>query len=94
MRETLEAVNVRASYDELADVLYVSIGDPESCTTEDDEKGLLWRYSKRTGKPSGVTILGFHEGDWPSDIERLVAEISERLNVPRSEISPVLAALP
>lgn len=87
-------MNVRVSYDELADVLYVTIGEPESSTTEDDDMGRLWRYSKRTGKPSGVTILGFHEGDWPSDIERLVAEISERLNVPRSAISPKLAALP
>ena len=53
---------VRMNYDDIADVLYVTIGDgaPARYEEDDEEEGVIWRYSA-AGVRFGVTLLDFHE---------------------------------
>lgn len=52
------ASSVLANYDRVADVLYLSVGQPDSAarSTEDDD-GLIWRSIE--GRCVGVTIPDF-----------------------------------
>ncbi|HEV3114000.1 MAG TPA: DUF2283 domain-containing protein [Candidatus Binataceae bacterium] len=47
------------SYDEDADVLYVSIGKPQVADTFDSEYGLLLRKDPKTQEIVGATILHY-----------------------------------
>lgn len=83
----------RVVYDERADVLYITIGDAEPSTIVDDEDGRLWRFSRATGRPNGVTIVGFQEGGWGQELEALEAEIWNRLQLPAEAIDRALRAI-
>lgn len=50
---------VKSSYDEKADVLYVSFGKPESSETLDMGEDLLIRFNPVSGAITGFTILNF-----------------------------------
>jgi hypothetical protein len=82
--------DARVVYDEHADVLYITIGESEPSTVVDDDDGRVWRFSRATGRPSGVTIIGFQEGGWGQEIEALEAEIWKRLQVPAEVIDKAL----
>lgn len=85
--------NARVVYDEYADVLYITLGDAEFSTVVDDEDGRLWRFSRTTGLPNGLTIIGFREGGWGKELEALEAEIWTRLQVPSASIDRELKAV-
>lgn len=52
---------VNAHYDETADVLYVSFGEPRVSETLDTGEDLLIRFDPSTGEITGFTILNFSE---------------------------------
>lgn len=45
-------------YDGEADVLYISVDDPESAQTVDVEDGILVRCDKDTKEIKGLTVIG------------------------------------
>lgn len=53
--------NLDWEYDEEADVLYISIGEPEEVIGIDIGEGIIVRYRENTGEVVGLTIVGFKE---------------------------------
>jgi len=53
--------NLNWDYDEEADVLYISIGEPVKAVGTDAGEGVIIRYQEDTGEVVGVTILGVRE---------------------------------
>lgn len=50
--------NISWEYDEEADVLYISIGEPRKALGIDIGDGAILRYIEETGEVVGVTLLG------------------------------------
>ena len=46
-------------YDEEADVLYISIGEPRPAVGTDIGQGVVVRYDEKKKEVVGITILGF-----------------------------------
>lgn len=53
-----ELENVSWSYDEEADVLYISFGKPRPALTMDLGDGILARYEEKTNELVGFTFIG------------------------------------
>jgi len=47
------------SYDNEADVMYLSFGDPKKAESEEIAPGLFARYNPETGDLVGVTVVNF-----------------------------------
>jgi len=82
---------IKADYDETADVLYLSTSAERKMRFEDDpqDAGVVWRYSRETGEPIGVTVMDFGE-DWSKRLADLADKVSSFLRV---EPSAALSAL-
>ncbi len=63
---------VNSHYDEGADVLYPSFGEPQPSETLDTGEDLLIRFNPKTGELTGFTILNFSE--FGQEIEELISE--------------------
>lgn len=48
-------------YDEEADVLYISVGEPEKALGLDVGEGIIMRYVENTSELVGLTIIGIKE---------------------------------
>lgn len=48
-------------YDEEADVLYISVGDPQPALGVDIGEGVVVRYDERKSEVVGLTIVGLRE---------------------------------
>ncbi len=46
-------------YDEEADVLYISVGEPRPAVGTDIGEGVVVRYDEKQKEVVGITILGF-----------------------------------
>jgi len=57
--EKKEALNWE--YDEEADVLYISIGEPQKALGLDVGDGVIVRYREDLGEVVGITIMGMRE---------------------------------
>lgn len=55
---TENTTHARWSYDEEADVLYISAGEPKPADSVDVEGGILVRYDRDRKHITGVTIIG------------------------------------
>ena len=53
--------NLHWEYDEEADVLYISIGEPVPALGLDVGEGVIVRYREETGEVVGLTIIGVRE---------------------------------
>jgi len=86
---------ISASYDELADVLYLSTSGERKMRFEDDpnEAGVVWRYSRETGEPVGVTVMDFGE-EWSARLADLADRVSHVLHVEPDHALSVLIAVP
>lgn len=81
---------VDVSYDDIADVLYVSVADQRPNRYEEDAAGLVWRLDAR-GDAYGVAIFDFLRV-WNEPHRSLTEEIAKRLSVKTGEISNALDA--
>lgn len=61
---------VNSFYDEKADTLYVSFGEPVSSETYDTGEDFLIRFDVKTGELTGFTLLNFSEVG--EEIEELI----------------------
>lgn len=76
---------VNLSYDSFADVLYLSLGQPErSSRTREDARGLLWRVSP-DGATRGVTILAFQQ-IWANRESELARLLSDKFDIAVEDI--------
>jgi hypothetical protein len=71
---------LRANYDDIADVLYVTVGVGTPARYEEDEDGLVWRMNV-SGVLYGVTIFDYAEV-WAARSRLLADRIATRLHVP------------
>lgn len=62
---------VNSYYDEEADVLYVSFGEPNPSEVLDTGEDLLIRFDPQTGEITGFTVMNFSE--FGEEIEELIA---------------------
>ncbi len=53
--------NLNWDYDEEADVLYISIGDPRKSLGVDIGDGAVVKYIEATGEVVGLTLIGVKE---------------------------------
>ena len=53
--------NLNWEYDEEADVLYISIGEPKKALGVDIGEGAILRYIEDTGEVIGLTLIGIKE---------------------------------
>ena len=53
--------NLSWDYDEEADVLYISIGEPQKAVGVDIGEGAIVRYREDTGEVVGLTLMGVKE---------------------------------
>ena len=53
--------SLRGSYDEKADVLYISIGAPRPAVGVEIDNGVIVRYDEDTNEIVGITIIGIRE---------------------------------
>ena len=53
--------NLNWDYDEEADVLYISINNPQKAIGLDVGEGIIVRYREDTKEVVGLTIIGFKE---------------------------------
>ncbi len=63
---------VNSYYDEEADVLYVSFGEPKPSEVLDTGEDLLIRFDPKTGEITGFTVLNFSE--FGQEIEELIGK--------------------
>jgi uncharacterized protein YuzE len=61
---------VSSYYDEKADVLYVSFGEPRPSEVLDTGEDLLIRFDPQTGEITGFTVMNFSE--FGQEIEELI----------------------
>lgn len=80
---------LRANYDDIADVLYLTIGTRRPDRYEEDDQGLVWRFDLR-GVPYGVTIFDYAEC-WARRRRTLTKCIVARLQVDPEEANRVLS---
>ncbi len=71
---------VRASYDESADVLYLSVSGPVAAITEEGDDGLLRRFSITDDKPVGITVPSFRKA-WSEHLTLLAQHVAEFLHL-------------
>ncbi len=53
--------NLNWDYDEEADVLYISVGEPQKALGIDIGEGAIIRYKEETGEVVGLTLMGVKE---------------------------------
>lgn len=53
--------NLNWDYDEEADVLYISIGEPAKALGLDVGEGVIVRYQEESGEVVGLTIIGVRQ---------------------------------
>lgn len=53
--------NLNWDYDEEADVLYISFGEPQKALAVDIGEGEVVRYIEATGELVGLTLIGIKE---------------------------------
>lgn len=74
------AKKIYASYDEMADVAYISIGEPDrSARNIEAEMGVVWRVTP-DGTYKGATLLNFRR-HWRGKSKELVALLKSNLRV-------------
>lgn len=83
---------VRASYDENADVLYLSVTGPVAAITEEGDDGLLRRFSMKDDKPVGITVPSFRKA-WSGHLTLLAQRVAEFLQLSVDITEKKLAAM-
>jgi len=91
-RQVMQAV-LRASYDRLSDVLYISLGAAVPNEGEGIPNGIELNYALETGNPCGVTIIGYRLYEWPNHLDELGAIIGRHLGVSRLRVEEAIRSV-
>jgi hypothetical protein len=80
------------SYDDVGDVLYVSIRIPPRTKNEETEPGLVLRYDLETHEPVAATIIDYKEYWW-SRRDVLASELAKFFGIPQPETARMLESV-
>lgn len=84
--------NLSWDYDEEADVLYISIGEPEKAVGLDVGEGLILRYREETGEVVGLTIMGVKERSLAAIAEKKVRTLGAPIHLPNWQSDPLISS--
>jgi hypothetical protein len=56
-----EFADLRISYDNTSDILYISFGEPQFGIDEEIDDGVYLRVEPQTSKPNGLMIIDFEK---------------------------------
>jgi len=80
---------IKAAYDETADVLYLTVGEPDRRSrSRSDEHGLIWRTTP-DGQCRGVTVLNFRA--WANRGKELAGLLAKNLHTSPKKVAEQLA---
>lgn len=85
----MEKLNLRASYDDIADVLYLTSGNVACSKNREDEAGLVVRYDIDTSLPIGATVLDYKEF-WLPQKTHLIESLSKSLRIAPNYLKTVM----
>jgi uncharacterized protein YuzE len=88
-----EQTKMTADYDSLADVLYVMLNAPEQVEGDGKADGIELDYSMKSGKPCGVTVIGYKQYGWHGKVEKLAKIVGEHLTVQPKIVSSIVDEL-
>jgi hypothetical protein len=83
---------LQASYDQLSDVLYVSLGAPVPNEAEGEPDGIELAFAVSDGAPCGASVIGYRLYGWDSRLDQLGARISSHLKVDPISIETAVQA--
>jgi uncharacterized protein YuzE len=79
----------KVTYDQRADVLYVTTGsNGPSLATEGDD-GIVWRHLSADGRLVGMTIMDF-ESYWKQHLTQLTDQLANKFHVPKDQAQTAL----
>lgn len=79
----------RASYDNFSDVMYFSIGDPQPSFCDEQHEGFYIRYSLKSNRFCGVTVLNF-KSYWISRINELIGILHLNVDIKEKNAREIL----
>jgi len=86
------APTVRAAYDRMADVLYITLGAQVPAEGDGRPGGIELDYALSDRSPCGATVVGYRLNRWPEKGDELVREIAQHLAVSSSELAAAVKA--
>lgn len=81
--------NIKVTYDDIGDVLYIWIGKHPRVKDEEDEDGLYLRYDSDTNLPAGAAVIDYKEF-WAPKHSHLVDRLSVFLGLTKSQTDKVI----
>ncbi len=96
--ENLNYSDTRIDYDKMADVLYVSFGEPRAAISDEVDAGDLVRIDPYTDEIVGITLLDFKERYFIENIEEsaqlIIPKILEKFRKHSHQILREIAPVP
>lgn len=83
---------INASYDEMADVLYLTAGKISMTKNSEDEAGLVLRYDLVTMQPIGATIIDF-KLYWGPQSQHLIERLSDFFHISITDARKVIHSI-
>ena len=83
---------IEASYDDQADVLYITSGKITRTKNTEEEAGLVLRYDLKTRKPVGATIVDF-KGYWLPKSGHLIERLSQFFGISATDARRVIRSV-
>jgi hypothetical protein len=88
----INRVRLKTSYDNLADVLYVSACRSDTTKNMEEVAGLVLRYDLKTHDPVGATILDYREY-WLPRRRDLASRLADFFNISTNEAHRALESV-
>ncbi len=85
-------VRLKLSYDDIADVLYVSATSAETTKNMEEIAGLVLRYDLKTHDPVGATILDYKEY-WLPRRRDLASRLADFFRISANEADSALESV-
>lgn len=82
---------IKVSYDDIGDVLYITLGKFARIENEEDEDGLYLRYDSDTHAPAGATVIDYKEY-WTPKHRHLVRRLAKFFDLPIQQTEKAIQA--
>lgn len=85
-------MHIKASYDDVADVMYLTSARIVHTKNNEDEAGLVLRYDLKTHQPVGATIIDYKEY-WIPKQKHLVERLSKFFGISIEDANKVIHSI-